>query len=183
MAKKSTAGGRVEKASSAPKKALGTTALPAARIKRIIKEDKDVNMVSNDAVFLISLATELFLESFMSKAYGLAKMEKRKTVFYKDLATAVSQHDMLDFLQDVVPKTMPLADAIERQRKAKEQEENGVLDDSADQGANGQGDSDDESSSRLETPAGEEEEDDNNSLTGSAPDDLSSSGAEDMEED
>ncbi|KAF9970563.1 hypothetical protein BGZ73_006717 [Actinomortierella ambigua] len=167
MAKKATTSGRVEKTSSAPKRALGTTALPAARIKRIIKEDKDINMVSNDAVFLISLATELFLESFMSKAYGLAKMEKRKTVFYKDL--------------DVIPKTMPLSEALERQRKAKEQEENGVLDDTADQGANGQGESDDDGSNQVETPA--EEDDDDNSLTGSGTGDLSGSGPEDMDED
>ncbi|KAG0377684.1 hypothetical protein BGX24_005623, partial [Mortierella sp. AD032] len=37
--------------------AEGVTQLPVARVKRIIKEDKDVQMVSNDAVFLISLAT------------------------------------------------------------------------------------------------------------------------------
>ncbi|KAG0227601.1 hypothetical protein BGW42_002823 [Actinomortierella wolfii] len=166
MSKKATKGGRVEKPSSVPKRPLGTTALPAARIKRIIKEDKDINMVSNDAVFLISLATELFLESFTSKAYGLARMEKRKTVFYKDLANAVSQYDTLEFLQDVVPKTMPLAEAIERQQKAKEQEENGVLDDGADQGANSQEESGDEGSSPTTENGG-----------------SSASGAEDMDED
>ncbi|KAG0060781.1 hypothetical protein BGZ90_003887 [Linnemannia elongata] len=69
--------------------AQGTTQLPVARVKRIIKEDKDVQMVSNDAVFLISLATELFLESFTAKAFNLAKIEKRKTVSYKDLGNVV----------------------------------------------------------------------------------------------
>lgn len=43
--------------------AQGTTQLPVARVKRIIKEDKDVQMVSNDAVFLISLATVRFFFS------------------------------------------------------------------------------------------------------------------------
>lgn len=37
--------------------AKGTTDLPAARVKRIIKEDKDIGLVSNDAVFLVSMAT------------------------------------------------------------------------------------------------------------------------------
>ena len=41
-------------------KAQGVTVLPVARVKRIIKEDKDIQMVSNDAVFLISLATVRF---------------------------------------------------------------------------------------------------------------------------
>lgn len=45
--------------------AQGTTQLPVARVKRIIKEDKDVQMVSNDAVFLISLATVRFLFRFL----------------------------------------------------------------------------------------------------------------------
>ncbi|KAF9089981.1 hypothetical protein BGX23_006322 [Mortierella sp. AD031] len=108
-------------------KAQGVTVLPVARVKRIIKEDKDIQMVSNDAVFLISLATELFLESFTAKAFNLAKIEKRKTVSYKDLATAVTQHDSLEFLQDVVPKTMPLSAAIEKQRVDKEKEEMGDL--------------------------------------------------------
>ncbi|KAI1321181.1 hypothetical protein EDD11_007747 [Mortierella claussenii] len=107
--------------------AKGVTQLPAARIKRIIKEDKDVQMVSNDAVFVISIATELFLESFTAKAFNLAKLEKRKTVHYKDLAKAVTQHDSLEFLQDVVPKTMPLVAALEKQRVAKEMEESGTI--------------------------------------------------------
>ncbi|KAF9322257.1 hypothetical protein BG003_003268 [Podila horticola] len=110
-------------------KAKGVTQLPVARVKRIIKEDKDIAMVSNDAVFLISMATELFLESFTTKAFNLAKMEKRKTIAYKDLATAVSQHDSLEFLQDVIPKTMTLKAALEKQRVAKENEEMGGMDD------------------------------------------------------
>ncbi|KAG0347327.1 hypothetical protein BG004_007984 [Podila humilis] len=108
-------------------KAKGITQLPVARVKRIIKEDKDINMVSNDAVFLISMATELFLESFTAKAFNLAKMEKRKTIAYKDLATAVTQHDSLEFLQDVIPKTMTLKAALEKQRVAKENEDMGGL--------------------------------------------------------
>jgi len=66
------ASGRVQKKKPGPKaasapaptstavyrgSAKGVTELPAARIKRIIKEDKDIGLVSNDAVFLISLAT------------------------------------------------------------------------------------------------------------------------------
>ncbi|KAG0041788.1 hypothetical protein BGZ83_001316 [Gryganskiella cystojenkinii] len=91
--------------------AKGTTDLPVARVKRIIKEDKDIGLVSNDAVFLISLATEFFLESFTQKAFNLAKIDKKKSVFYKHL--------------DVIPKSMPLTEALELQRAEKESEENG----------------------------------------------------------
>ncbi|ORZ26258.1 histone-fold-containing protein [Lobosporangium transversale] len=119
-------------------KAKGVTKLPAARVKRIIKEDKDVQMVSNDAVFLISMATEFFLESFTKKAFNLARIGKRKTVSYMDLATAVTQHDSLEFLQDVVPKTMTLTAALEKQRLAKEKDESGPIED--DEEGEGEGD-------------------------------------------
>ncbi|KAF9121798.1 hypothetical protein BGW39_010241 [Mortierella sp. 14UC] len=132
--------------------AQGVTQLPVARVKRIIKEDKDVQMVSNDAVFLISLATELFLESFTTKAFNLAKIEKRKTVSYKDLATAVTQHDSLEFLQDVIPKTMTLTTAIEKQRAAQEKAEMGDDDDAEDAEANGDG------GTEAEEGSGDEEE-------------------------
>ncbi|KAF9905127.1 hypothetical protein EC991_002013 [Linnemannia zychae] len=140
--------------------AQGVTQLPVARVKRIIKEDKDVQMVSNDAVFLISLATELFLESFATKAFNLAKIEKRKTVSYKDLATAVTQHDSLEFLQDVVPKTMTLTAAIEKQRAAQEEAEMGDDDGAEDAEVNGDGGSEgsgDEEESRSSRPMSEDE--------------------------
>jgi hypothetical protein len=65
-------GAAANKSSSSGSKSLysgtaqGTTQLPVARVKRIIKEDKDVQMVSNDAVFLISLATVRFFFFFLS---------------------------------------------------------------------------------------------------------------------
>ncbi|KAG0257022.1 hypothetical protein BG011_004207 [Mortierella polycephala] len=157
----------------------GVTQLPAARVKRIIKEDKDVQMVSNDAVFLISVATEMFLESFTARAFNLAKLEKRKTVSYKDLATAVSQYDSLEFLQDVVPKTMPLSSALEKQRIAKEREEMGEEEEEEEEEAGGDqetnGDADEETPQR----SGSEALDSSRPL--SENDELS--GSDDMDED
>ncbi|KAF9968718.1 hypothetical protein BGZ70_009640 [Mortierella alpina] len=190
---KSTAGasGRVQKkapskasskASSAGSAAVytgtakGVTQLPVARIKRIIKEDKDVQMVSNDAVFIISLATEMFLESFTSKAFNLAKLEKRKTVSYKDLATAVSQHDSLEFLQDVVPKTMPLSAALEKQRVATEQVELGDMEEEGEdeQEVNGNG---------VQEESGDEAASEGRNSSRPMSDEDNLSGAEDMDED
>ncbi|GJJ79060.1 DNA polymerase epsilon subunit 4 [Entomortierella parvispora] len=166
---KSTAGasGRVQKKKPGPKAAAasapapaavyrgsakGVTELPVARIKRIIKEDKDIGLVSNDAVFLISLATEYFLESFTQKAFNLAKIEKKKSVFYKHLATAVTQHDSLEFLQDVIPKTMPLSEALERRQTAMEQEEQGG------DMETGEGEDDDQEQQDDEEPRSETED-------------------------
>ncbi|KAF9436962.1 hypothetical protein BGZ76_002413 [Entomortierella beljakovae] len=151
--------------------AKGTTQLPAARVKRIIKEDKEVQMVSNDAVFLISMATELFLEGFTSKAFNLAKMEKRKTVSYKDLAMAVTQHDSLEFLQDVVPKTIPLSAALEKQRIAKEMEENGTIEEEEEEeDGDANNESDEENQRSASERASSKPMSDDEDL--SAPDDM-----------
>lgn len=60
----STSGSALASSSYAGK-AKGVTQLPVARVKRIIKEDKDITMVSNDAVFLISMATVRFPQNVL----------------------------------------------------------------------------------------------------------------------
>lgn len=42
---------------SLAEKMTGTTMFPIARVKRIIKADKDLDMMSSEATFLISVAT------------------------------------------------------------------------------------------------------------------------------
>lgn len=42
---------------SLAEKEVGTTMFPIARVKRIIKADKDLDMMSSEATFLISVAT------------------------------------------------------------------------------------------------------------------------------
>ncbi|KAF9191306.1 hypothetical protein BGZ51_007484 [Haplosporangium sp. Z 767] len=159
--------------------AKGVTQLPAARVKRIIKEDKDVQMVSNDAVFLISVATEMFLESFTARAFNLAKLEKRKTVSYKDLATAVSQYDSLEFLQDVVPKTMPLSSALEKQRIAKEREEMGEPEEEEEEDAEGDQETNGDAEEEATQRSGSEALDSSRALS----EDDGLSGSDDMDED
>jgi histone H3/H4 len=70
---------------SNPSAPTGSGAIfPLARIKKIMKADKDVNLVSADAVTLVSLATEMFLDAFVKKASDISQNEKRRTILYKD---------------------------------------------------------------------------------------------------
>lgn len=62
----------------------GPAIFPLARIKKIIKADNDVNLVSAEAVNLVSIATELFLDNFVRKASEISQNEKRRTILYKD---------------------------------------------------------------------------------------------------
>jgi len=63
----------------------GTTLLPAARVKRIVKEDRDIQTIGSDAVFLISIATEYWLQKLITASHQYAAHERRKTVMYKDV--------------------------------------------------------------------------------------------------
>ncbi|KAK3922287.1 DNA polymerase epsilon subunit 4 [Frankliniella fusca] len=73
--------------------------LPLSRIKSIIKMDPDVNLASQEAVFLIAKATELFIESLARESYTHTAQSKKKTVQKKDVDAAISSSDSLLFLE------------------------------------------------------------------------------------
>ncbi|KAI8053407.1 histone-fold-containing protein [Syncephalis plumigaleata] len=104
-------------ASNGSHNATGTSQFPAARVKRIIKEDRDIVTCSADAVFLISIATELFLQRMAKSSINYAHNEKRKTIAYKDVANVVADTDHLDFLSDIVPQTLPIVKAAKKRRE------------------------------------------------------------------
>ncbi|KAI3540607.1 histone-like transcription factor and archaeal histone [Colletotrichum abscissum] len=91
------------------KEVTGQPALPLARVKKIIGTDPDIGICSNNAAFVITLATEMFIQYLAAEGHNMAKAERkpRRNVQYKDLSTAVNHHDNLEFLEDVIPKTVP----------------------------------------------------------------------------
>ena len=76
--------------------------LPLARVKRIMKCDKEVKTAAVDAAKVVSKATELFLESLTEGAFLGMKAGKRKTVKYDDLEGFVTRKPRLEFLHDHV---------------------------------------------------------------------------------
>ncbi|KAI9270411.1 histone-fold-containing protein [Phascolomyces articulosus] len=106
-------------------RALGTTTLPIARVKRVIKEDKEVSLINAEATFCVAYATELFMEYLVKEGFTRARKEKRKTVYYKDLASAVSEVEQFEFLEDVIPHTMTLKAALERRKDTLDEGESG----------------------------------------------------------
>ncbi|KAI8096271.1 histone-fold-containing protein, partial [Halteromyces radiatus] len=94
----------------------GQCFLPLARVKRIIKEDPEVTLINGEATHCVAAATELFMEYLVKEGFSRAQKNKRKTIFYKDLATAVSQTDQFEFLEDVIPQTMTLEEAYKRRK-------------------------------------------------------------------
>ncbi|KAI5896396.1 uncharacterized protein SCHCODRAFT_02614728, partial [Schizophyllum commune H4-8] len=100
----------------------GKTLLPFTRVQKIIKADKEIQMIARDATFLISLAAEEFIRRFVQAGQRVAEREKRATVQHRDLATVVRKADEFIFLEEIIPWTSP-DPAPKRGKKKKEDEE------------------------------------------------------------
>ncbi|EFX84357.1 hypothetical protein DAPPUDRAFT_46746 [Daphnia pulex] len=78
--------------------------LPLARIKKIMKLDDDVKMISAEAPVLFSKAAELFITELTLRAWIHTEDNKRRTLQRNDIAMAISKYDQFDFLIDIVPR-------------------------------------------------------------------------------
>lgn len=86
----------------------GQVSLPLARVKKIINADPTTAHCSAAASFTIALATEMFIQHLATTTHNVVKAERkpRRNIQYRDVAAAVAKTDNLEFLVDVVPKTM-----------------------------------------------------------------------------
>ncbi|XP_012270902.1 DNA polymerase epsilon subunit 4 [Orussus abietinus] len=73
--------------------------LPIGRVKTIVKMDPDVSLVNQEAVFLITKSTELFIDSLAKEAYKYTAQTKKKTVQKRDVENAIENIDALVFLE------------------------------------------------------------------------------------
>lgn len=83
---------------------LKNQALPLARIKKIMKLDEGVKMISAEAPMLFSKAAELFINELTLRAWIHTEDNKRRTLQRNDIAMAITKYDMFDFLIDIVPR-------------------------------------------------------------------------------
>lgn len=78
--------------------------LPLARIKKIMKQDGDVKMISAEAPILFSKAAEIFISELSLRAWIHTEDNKRRTLQRNDIAMAITKYDQFDFLIDIVPR-------------------------------------------------------------------------------
>lgn len=81
-----------------------THQLPLARIKKIMKTDEDVRMISAEAPVLFAKACEMFILELSLRAWIHTEENKRRTLQRSDIAMAVTKTDVFDFLIDIVPR-------------------------------------------------------------------------------
>jgi nuclear transcription factor Y gamma len=77
--------------------------LPLARIKRIMKSDEDVRMISAEAPVLFAKACEMFVLELSLRAWFVSEKSKRKTLQREDIEYAIRQTEIFDFLAGLQP--------------------------------------------------------------------------------
>ena len=81
-----------------------STVLPLARIKKVMKTDLDVKMISAEAPILFAKGCDIFITELTMRAWIHAEENKRRTLQRSDIAMAIQKSDVFDFLIDIIPR-------------------------------------------------------------------------------
>ncbi|KAF8708811.1 hypothetical protein HU200_030200 [Digitaria exilis] len=74
---------------------MGACSFPMARVRQLMRAEDDTIRPSNEAVFLINKASELFLGKFAEDAYHNALKERKKSIIYDNLCKLVLPTNLL----------------------------------------------------------------------------------------
>lgn len=95
------AGGEGEKADNKAEQETiqRLTKFPMGRVKHLMKLDPDTTMASQESVYVVAKALEMFVESLAKEAFGYTEKAKKKTVAKTDVEKAIDTADCLAFLE------------------------------------------------------------------------------------
>lgn len=89
--------------------------LSLSRVKTIMKSSPDAENVSQESVYLITKATELFIKYMVEEAYK--ESNSTKSLEYKHVSELVQTREELAFLREIVPRKCTLRDIEENLRR------------------------------------------------------------------
>ncbi|XP_075237243.1 chromatin accessibility complex 16kD protein-like [Lycorma delicatula] len=92
------------------------TQLPMYRVRTIMKSSPDVENIGQDSLYLVTRATELFIQHLSQQAYEMSCPED---IEYKHLAEVVQTSDNLLFLREMLPRKITVKqyrEIMERKR-------------------------------------------------------------------
>ncbi|KAL5287786.1 CHRAC1 family protein [Megaselia abdita] len=89
--------------------------IPPSRIRTIMKSTEDAANISQEAIFLVAKATEMFINDLTEKSFDKGK--KGNTLKYEDLAEYVNDENNLEFLLQIIPKKMSVKEYLEMATK------------------------------------------------------------------
>lgn len=73
--------------------------LPLSKIRSIMKLDSEMGLASAESVFLITKATEMFIDSLAKESFVHTAQSYKKTVQKKDIEAAIASVEALMFLE------------------------------------------------------------------------------------
>ncbi|KAK7864932.1 hypothetical protein R5R35_008732 [Gryllus longicercus] len=77
--------------------------LPESRVKTIMKSSPKVINIGKEALFLVNVATEMFIQHLAKSAYSIAK--KKGELHYTDIAESVERNANMSFVKELIPRT------------------------------------------------------------------------------
>ncbi|XP_017491124.1 PREDICTED: chromatin accessibility complex protein 1 [Rhagoletis zephyria] len=84
------------------------TELPLSRIRTIMKSSLNTGQITNEVLFLMTKATEMFVQKLTEEAY--AKVKEDNNLKYKHLSQYVQKEKNLEFLLQIVPAKIKVKD-------------------------------------------------------------------------
>lgn len=97
--------------SSANKNFSSSQALiPMTRVRTIMKSSPEITNISQDTLYIVCKATELFIQTFAKEAYK--NSNKSTELDYKKLADLVTKDDKFQFLSEIVPFKVKAKEAL-----------------------------------------------------------------------
>lgn len=85
-----------------PPNELKNHQLPLARVKKIMKTDEDVKMISSETPVLFAKACEMFILEITRRSWVYTEENKRRTLQKSDISDSIMHTAIFDFLEDVI---------------------------------------------------------------------------------
>ncbi|XP_060914928.1 chromatin accessibility complex protein 1 [Labrus mixtus] len=99
-----------------------TISLPISRVRLIMKSSPDVSSINQDALFLTTKATELFVQHLAVSSFNNGAGKDSNSVSYSDLAQTAEDTETFHFLTDILPKKILARDYLKSLEEMQDEE-------------------------------------------------------------
>uniref|UniRef100_A0A674N017 Chromatin accessibility complex protein 1 n=1 Tax=Takifugu rubripes TaxID=31033 RepID=A0A674N017_TAKRU len=99
-----------------------TISLPISRVRLIMKSSPDVSSINQDALFLTTKATELFVQHLALASFNHGSGKESNSLSYSDLAHTAEKTETFHFLTDILPKKILARDYLKTLEQMQEED-------------------------------------------------------------
>ncbi|XP_033830628.1 chromatin accessibility complex protein 1 [Periophthalmus magnuspinnatus] len=96
--------------------------LPISRVRLIMKSSPDVSSINQEALFLTTKATELFVQHLAVTSFNNGSGKETNSLSYSDLANTAEETETFHFLTDILPKKILARDYLQSLEEMKEED-------------------------------------------------------------